>query len=106
HASRVPPSTNNCSFGQDFREAARINTGCPRPNSHREVARLPANHPPPRSYEGAMEEAERAAAGKLLHLVSPKTRKKGADNDQSDPPRRVYRTCRAVPVPRLRVGKR
>src|SRR5439155_25014668 len=69
-------------------------------------ARLPASRHPPRSYEGAMEEAERAAAGKLLHLVSPKTRKKGADNDQSDPPRRVYRTCRAVPVPRLRVGKR
>src|SRR2546425_7434358 len=37
HASRVPPSTNNCSFGQDFREAARTNTGCPRPNSHRKV---------------------------------------------------------------------
>src|SRR5438132_10611138 len=29
----------------------------------RRSARLPASHPPPRSYEGAMEEAERAAAG-------------------------------------------
>src|SRR5438105_7196606 len=38
HASRVPSSTNNCAFGWVFRAAARTNTGCPRPNSHREVA--------------------------------------------------------------------
>ena len=31
------PSTNNCAFGQDSREAACPNTGCPRPNSHRKV---------------------------------------------------------------------
>src|SRR5437660_8579331 len=37
HASRVPSSTNNCAFGWVFRAAARTNTGCPRPNSHREV---------------------------------------------------------------------
>src|SRR5207245_6461879 len=41
HASRVPSSTNNCAFGWVFRAAARTNTGCPRPNSHREVASAP-----------------------------------------------------------------
>src|SRR5438445_12769800 len=49
-----------------------------------------------------MEEAERAAAGKLLQPCSAKTRKRGADDDQSDPHRRVYRSDHAVPVPRLR----
>jgi hypothetical protein len=39
HASLVPPSTNNCAFGQDFREAARANTGCPRSNSHWKVTK-------------------------------------------------------------------
>src|SRR5438876_2239043 len=40
-----------------------------------------------------------------VNLVSAKTRKRGADDDQSDPHRRVYRTGRAVPVPRLRAGE-
>src|SRR5438093_2062795 len=53
-----------------------------------------------------MEEAERAAAGKLLQPCSAKTRKRGADDDQSDPHRRVYRSDHAVPVPRLRAGER
>src|SRR3989442_13453679 len=39
------------------------------------------------------------------NLVSAKTRKRGADDDQSDPHRRVYRSDHAVPVPRLRVGE-
>src|SRR6266566_3745034 len=52
-----------------------------------------------------MEEAERAAAGKLLQPCSAKTRKRGADDDQSDPHRRVYRSDHAVPVPRLRAGE-
>src|SRR2546426_4642958 len=52
-----------------------------------------------------MEEAERAAAGKLLQPCSAKTRKRGADDDQSDPHCRVYRSDRAVPVPRLRAGE-
>src|SRR5207245_11668342 len=43
HASRVPSSTHNCAFGWVFRAAARTNTGCPRPNSHREVARPGGN---------------------------------------------------------------
>src|SRR5437879_12921408 len=38
------------------------------------------------------------------NLVSAKTRKRGADDDQSDPHRRVYRSDHAVPVPRLRAG--
>src|SRR5438876_3176979 len=51
------------------------------------------------------EEAERAAAGKLLQPCSAKTRKRGADDDQSEPHRRVYRSDHAVPVPRLRAGE-
>src|SRR3989442_2628108 len=38
-ASLAPPSTNNCAFGHDFREAALTNTGRPWPDSHRKVAR-------------------------------------------------------------------
>src|SRR5437879_6657128 len=38
------------------------------------------------------------------NLVSAKTRKRGADDDQSDPHRREYRSDHAVPVPRLRAG--
>src|SRR2546425_449617 len=37
-ASLAPPSTNNCAFGHDFREAALTNTGRPWPDSHRKVA--------------------------------------------------------------------
>src|SRR3989442_156060 len=36
-ASLAPPSTNNCAFGHDFREAALTNTGRPWPDSHRKV---------------------------------------------------------------------
>src|SRR2546425_449857 len=38
-ASLAPPSTNNCAFGHDFREAALTNTGRPWPDSHRKVVR-------------------------------------------------------------------
>jgi hypothetical protein len=53
-SSRRLQSTAVCVVCQRVRRASRRS------------ARLPASHPPPRSYEGAMEEAERAAAGKLL----------------------------------------
>src|SRR5437870_11091668 len=39
-ASLAPPSTNNCAFGHDFREAALTNTGRPWPDSHRKVTRI------------------------------------------------------------------
>src|SRR3989441_5137924 len=41
-ASLAPPSTNNCAFGHDFREAALTNTGRPWPDSHRKVASVAA----------------------------------------------------------------
>src|SRR5439155_26599531 len=37
-ASLAAPSTNNCAFGHDFREAALTNTGRPWPDLHRKVA--------------------------------------------------------------------
>src|SRR5207245_3364202 len=57
----------------------------------------------------SMKVQRKKQSGPLLvsscNLVSAKTRKRGADDDQSDPHRRVYRSDHAVPVPRLRSGE-
>src|SRR5262249_60569107 len=88
HVALFPPgTTHDCAIGQ---AGPSIWSRLPPPSK-------------PRSYEGALEKAERAAAGKLLQPCSPK-RGGGARNDQSDPQRRVYRTRRTVPVRCLRAG--
>src|SRR5439155_5880158 len=61
------------------------------------------------SHQDPMKVQWKKQSGPLLvssvNLVSAKTRKRGADDDQSDPHRRVYGSDRAVPVPRLRAGE-
>jgi hypothetical protein len=41
-----------------------------------------------------------------LNLVQPNEEREERARNQSDPPRRVYRTCHAVPVLGFRVGDR
>src|SRR5207253_10172233 len=76
-------------------------SSCDQPSS----ARLP----PAILHRDPMKVQWKKQSGPLLvsscNLVSAKTRKRGADDDQSDPHRRVYRSDHAVPVPRLRAGE-
>src|SRR4029434_10245614 len=65
--------------------------------------------PPAILHRDPMKVRSKKQSGPLLvssfTLVSAKTRKRGANDDQSDPHRRLYRSDHAVPVPRLQAGE-